>query len=97
MTTTLADLPLFGSEYDPAVDAERLTGKRAKVFRVMSDGQRRTTEECAAECERRFGEHFKESSVARYIRHFRTPGLTGWRVEHESIGNGTYRYWMVRS
>lgn len=93
---TLTDLPLFGTDYDPARDEKRLRGKMRQVFRLMADEQWRTSEQAAEECRRRYGTHFKESSVGRYLRLFETPGIEGWTREKRGIGNGIYEYRLVR-
>lgn len=96
MNAQLDLVPIHGATYSPERDEERLRGKMGQVFRLMADGVWRTSDRAAIDCQRRYGKHFKESSVARYLCLFDNPGVTGWRREERDAGGGSKEYRLVR-
>jgi len=81
-----------GDTYDPHLDAHRLKGQHAKVWRVMSDGHWRTLFELA------HASGCPEASVSARLRDFRKPRFGGHTVERRRRGKGgTWEYRVIPS
>jgi hypothetical protein len=85
---------LRGETANPT-DAARLSGQRAQVEAIMSDGFWHTLPNLAAELKRRFGTRYAETSISARVRDLRR---RGWKVEHERTrpGSGLYQYRAIK-
>jgi hypothetical protein len=72
-------------------DAERLSGQRAQVEALMSDGAWHTLPGLAAELRKRFGRRYAETSISARLRDLRHKG---WRIDRERTRpkSGLYQY-----
>ena len=79
-----------------SVDTARLSGQRAQVEAIMSDGFWHTLPNLAAELKRRFGTRYAETSISARIRDLRRRGYV---VTHERTrpGSGLYQYRAVKA
>lgn len=75
-----------GATYDPAQDNARLSKQLVSVRQLMLDGAWRTLAEIAHDV------GAPEASVSARLRDLRKPKFGGWKVEHDRVSGGTWRY-----
>jgi len=84
--------PLFaGLTYDPAFDAERLTGQLRRVYDLVKDGRPRTLSEI------RNVTGGSEAAISARLRDLRKEQYGSHMVHRERVGDphgGLWRYWM---
>lgn len=81
-----------GSDYEPALDNERLTGQIERVFNCMKDGKWRGL----AEISEITGDG--EASISAQLRHLRKERFGNHTVEKERVGdpsNGYFKYKLI--
>ena len=86
---------LLGETAEPE-DTNRLSGQRAQVEAIMSDGAWHSLPGMAKELKQRFGTRYAETSISARILDLRRKGFT---VEHKRIqpGSGLYLYRATQS
>jgi hypothetical protein len=80
-----------GADYQPRRDDDRLTGQIKRVWDCMKDSGWRTLGQISDET----GD--PEASVSAQLRHLRKPRFGGHDVTKEFVGNGLYRYRVIRA
>jgi len=97
-TSLLSDGPeptILLGETANAVDAARLTGQRAQVEAIMSDGFWHTLPGLSSELRRRFGSRSAETSISARLRDLRRKG---YRLDRERTrpNSGLYQYRAIK-
>lgn len=83
--------PTFdGETYSPPADSVRLRGLLARVRDAMLDGEWWTLRALSDRC------GGSEASVSARIRDLRKEKFGSYRIDHEHVGGGLWRYRMVR-
>ena len=94
--TRISSLPpsrrFSGPDYDPALDATRLSHQLVRLYTLMADGDWRTLREIAAET------GIPESSASAQLRHLRKPKFGAYQVDKRRRGERSdglfeYRVW----
>lgn len=76
-------------------DAKRLTGQRAQILALMSDGNWHTLPGLVKELRRNCGRLYAETSVSARLRELRDKGFEVQR-ERTRPGSGLYQYRAVK-
>lgn len=75
-----------GVTFNPAEDRDRLDGQMDAVWRLMRDGNWRSTKEIAEAV------GCPDASASARLRDLRKPKFGGWNIERAYVGNGLWRY-----
>lgn len=84
-----AALNFDGYTYEPALDAERLTGQLLRVWQLMRDGKWRTLAEIASAVDG------SEAGVSARLRDFRKPKFGALHVDRRRVDGGLYEYRLL--
>ena len=79
-----------GPEYIPERDNVRLTGQIKRVYDLMSDGKWRTLDEISK------ATNDPHASVSAQLRHLRKERFGSHIIDRRHIGNGLFKYKMVK-
>jgi len=69
--------PFDGSDYNPALDDDRLRTQLGKIFNVMADGEQHTLTGIA----HRIGGNAPEASISAQLRHLRKAKHGSWIID----------------
>jgi len=89
MTQTAFDFS--GSNYDPALDRDRLAGQMLNIFNLMSDGIPRTLREISDIT------GYGEASISAQLRNLRKIKIDFDKRRRGEPANGLFEYWLVNT
>jgi len=91
MEDQMSDGLFNGSDYEPSRDDVRLSGQIMRVWSCMSDANWRSLREISQIT----GD--PEASVSAQLRHLRKDRFGSHTVEKTHLGNGLYKYRVIKN
>jgi len=88
---TQAAFDFSGSDYDPALDRDRLTGQMLNIFNLMLDGIPRTLREISDIT------GYGEASISAQLRNLRKINIDFDKRRRGEPANGCWEYWLVKT
>jgi hypothetical protein len=86
---------IFGESFSPEQDGARLSGQRACVAHLMSDGQWRTLPKIARDLVKQYSLRASETSISARLRDMRRGG---WKIERQRTApaSGLWSYRAIK-
>jgi len=88
-----------GSNYDPALDGERLAKQLDRVYRIIKDGKKRSLQRIQTDIYGEYGIKDPESSISAQLRHLKKKQFGCHTIKKERAKtktHGTWLYWLEK-